>query len=145
MPTPWIHLALAAVCEITFASSMKASDGFRHPGWTLLTVVAVAAGMWFLGLALKALPVSAAYPIWVGVGAIGTVTVGVTFFGESLTPLKAASVLAIVLGVVGLRLATPATDPSPAPAVAAAAHDAPRTDPPRGDERRTAASDRHRD
>ncbi len=121
MPTPWIHLALAAVCEITFASSMKASAGFRHPGWTALTIVAVAAGMWFLGLALKALPVSAAYPIWVGVGAIGTVTIGVAFFGESLTPLKLASVLAIVLGVVGLRLATPGTEPGPGPPPAAAA------------------------
>lgn len=116
---PWIHLALAAVFEIVFASSMKASDGFRRPVWTLVTAVAVIGGMWFLGQALRALPVSAAYPIWVGAGAIGTVAIGVGCFGESLSGVKVVSVLAIVLGVVGLKVSTgtpPAPDSSEPPA-----------------------------
>lgn len=121
---PWIHLALAAVFEIAFASSMKASDGFRRPLWTAITVVAVIGGMWFLGLALRALPVSAAYPIWVGVGAIGTVAIGVFAFGESVTPAKALSVVLIVIGVVGLKLSTASAPPEPASVAETTASDA---------------------
>ena len=54
---------------------------------------------------MKTLPVSIGYPVWVGVGALGTVLFGWVLFGESITLLKFASVAAIVLGVIGLKLA----------------------------------------
>jgi quaternary ammonium compound-resistance protein SugE len=102
---PWFHLALAAVFEIVFATSMKASEGFTRPGPTAITVVGIVGGMYFLGLAMKQLPVSVAYPVWVGVGTAGAVLLGAWLFGETLTLLKLASVALIALGVAGLRAA----------------------------------------
>ena len=99
----WVYLALAAVFEVLFAMSMKASDGFTRPLATGITTLGVVGGMVFLALALKSLPVSVAYPIWTAVGTLGTVLFGYLLLGESLTPLKLVSAAAIVLGVAGLK------------------------------------------
>lgn len=103
--TAWLYLALAAVFEVTFAMSMKYSEGFTRILPTVVTVVAVVGGITFLTLAMRTLPVSVAYPIWTAVGTLGTVALGYLFLGEVLTPLKTASVLLIVVGVAGLKVA----------------------------------------
>lgn len=100
----WFYLGLAAVFEVIFAMSMKYADGFTNFRASMVTIVAVAAGIGFLTLALKDLPVSVAYPIWTAVGTLGTVTLGYLFLGESLTLMKALSALAIVAGVAGLKM-----------------------------------------
>ena len=58
-----------------------------------------------LGLAMKELPLGTAYAIWTGIGAVGTVIAGILLFGESLAPLRLCSVLLIVCGLIGLKLA----------------------------------------
>lgn len=105
MSLAWLYLAIAAVFEVGFALSMKASNGFTVLWPSIVTLVGLIGGMYFLALALKTLPVSIGYPMWVGAGALGTVVFGFVLFGESLTLLKLASVAAIVLGVIGLKLA----------------------------------------
>jgi len=99
----WIYLTLASVFEVAFAMSMKYSDGFTKPIASVVTVVAVIGGISFLTLSMKTLPVSIAYPIWTAVGILGTITFGYLYLGESLTPLKIVSAIAIVAGVAGLR------------------------------------------
>ena len=102
----WLYLALAAAFEVVFALSMKASKGFTVFWPTVSTVVGVIAGITFLTLSMKTLPVSIAYPIWVGVGAMGTVAFGYWLFGEPLTPMKLASITLIALGFAGLKVAS---------------------------------------
>lgn len=102
----WIYLALAAVFEVIFAMGMKYSAGFTKLVPSLITLVGVIGGLGFLGLAMRTLPVSVAYPIWTAVGTLGTVALGYLMLGESLTPLKVASALAIVAGVAGLKIAS---------------------------------------
>lgn len=99
----WIYLGLAAIFEVTFATSMKYSEGFTRPLASVVTVVAVIAGIGFLTLSMKSLPVSVAYPIWTAIGTLGTIVIGYMFLGESLTPIKIISVVAIIAGVAGLR------------------------------------------
>ena len=101
----WVFLSLAAVFEVASALSMKASKGFTVFWPSVFTAFAVIAGIGLLTLALRTLPVSIGYPIWVGAGALGTVLFGHLVFGEVLTPLKIGSVALIALGVVGLKLA----------------------------------------
>ena len=60
-----------------------------------------------LGIAMKALPVGTAYAVWVGVGAVGTVILGIVLFGEPAGALRLVSVGLIIAGIVGLKLATP--------------------------------------
>ena len=56
---------------------------------------------------MKALPVGTAYSVWVGVGAIGTVVLGIVLFGEPASPARIISVVLILAGIVGLKLSTP--------------------------------------
>lgn len=100
----WVYLAAAAVFEVIFALSMKYADGFTRPLPTLVTVVCVVAGIGFLTMAMRTLPVSVAYPIWTAVGTLGTVILGYFFLQEQLTPAKVVSALAIVGGVAGLKI-----------------------------------------
>ena len=102
----WVWLGLAAIFEVIFALAMKAADGFTKPVPTLIAIVAVGFALWFLSIAMRTLPVSVAYPVWVGLGAIGAVAFGAILFGEALTPMKLVSVAAIVAGVIGLRVSS---------------------------------------
>lgn len=106
MTLAWIYLAVPVVFEVVFAFGMKASRGFTVLGPSILTGVGVAGRIGFLTLALKTLPLSIGYPVWVGAGTVGTVICGFLIFGESLMPLKIASVAAIIIGVIGLKLAS---------------------------------------
>jgi quaternary ammonium compound-resistance protein SugE len=99
----WAYLAAAAVFEIVFALSMKYADGFTRLLPTLVTAVSAVGGIGFLTLAMKTLPVSVAYPIWTGVGTLGTVLLGCALFDERLTLTKVVSALAIIGGVAGLK------------------------------------------
>ena len=58
-----------------------------------------------LGLAMKTLPVGTAYAVWVGIGTVGMLALGMLLFGEPATPLRLASAALIVAGLVGLKLA----------------------------------------
>jgi quaternary ammonium compound-resistance protein SugE len=64
--------------------------------------------LWLLGIAMKSLPVGTAYSIWVGVGAVGTIILGIVLLGESANAARLISVAFIIAGSIGLKLATPA-------------------------------------
>lgn len=99
----WLYLGIAALFEVVFAVSMKASDGFTRPVPTAVTLLGVLGGIVFLTLAMKTLPVGVAYPIWTAVGTLGTVLIGFLVFGESLTVFKGFGLLAILIGVASLH------------------------------------------
>jgi len=63
--------------------------------------------IWLLGLALKTLPVGTAYPIWTGIGSIGTVVLGIVLLGESASATRLACIGLIVLGIFGLKAVSP--------------------------------------
>ncbi|KRA21184.1 MULTISPECIES: quaternary ammonium compound efflux SMR transporter SugE [unclassified Lysobacter] len=104
---PWIILVLAGLFEVGWAIGLKYTDGFSKLWPTVGTVAAMAISLGLLGIAMKTLPVGTAYAIWVGVGAVGTVILGIVLFHEPVNALRVISVLLIVAGLVGLKLATP--------------------------------------
>ena len=75
---------------------------------TVWTALAMIVSLWLLGIAMKDLPVGTAYSVWVGVGAVGTVILGIVLLGESANPARLISIGLIIAGIIGLRLATPA-------------------------------------
>ncbi|MGH8083085.1 MAG: DMT family transporter [Lysobacter sp.] len=101
--TAWVMLIVAGLIDVAWALSMKLSQGYTRLGWTVVSLIALAAFVWLLGRALTALPVGVAYAVWTGIGAAGTVVLGSVVFGESLTPMKLAGVGLIVVGIVVLR------------------------------------------
>lgn len=103
----WIILVLAGLFEVGWAIGLKYTEGFTRLWPTVGTVTAMVVSLGLLGIAMKSLPVGTAYAIWVGVGAVGTVILGVVLFDEPVNALRVGSVLLIVAGLVGLKLATP--------------------------------------
>jgi quaternary ammonium compound-resistance protein SugE len=104
----WIVLVLAGLFEVGWAIGLKYTEGFTRLWPTVWTVVAMAMSLWLLGIAMKDLPVGTAYSVWVGVGAVGTVTLGIMLLGEPANAGRLISVALIIGGIIGLKLATPA-------------------------------------
>lgn len=100
----WMILFIAGLFEIAWAIGLKYTEGFTRLWPSVWTVVAMVLGLWLLGLAMKTLPVGTAYSIWVGIGTVGTVLLGIVLFGEPVTAGRMLSVALIVAGIIGLRL-----------------------------------------
>ncbi|WP_294567674.1 multidrug efflux SMR transporter [uncultured Arthrobacter sp.] len=99
----WVFLGIASVFEIVFALSANASKGFTHRWFSVLTFAAAAVAIYFLSLSLQVLDVGVGYAIWTAIGAVGTVIFGVFLFKEKLNLGKVASILAVIVGVIGLK------------------------------------------
>jgi quaternary ammonium compound-resistance protein SugE len=104
----WAILVLAGLFEVGWAIGLKYTNGYTRLWPTVATVLAMVASVWLLGLAAKALPIGTAYAVWVGIGAVGTVILGIVLLDESANVMRLASIALIVAGIVGLKLATPA-------------------------------------
>jgi len=100
----WFILFVAGLFEVAWAVGLKYTEGFTRLWPSLFTALAMFTSIGLLGLAMKNLPLGTAYAIWTGVGAIGTVIVGILLFGESIAPLRLLSILLILCGLVGLKL-----------------------------------------
>jgi len=103
----WVLLVLAGLFEIGWAIGLKYTEGFTRLWPSVGTVLAMLLSVLLLGIAMKSLPVGTAYAVWVGVGAVGTAILGMVLFGESANAGRLASLGLIVVGIVGLKLATP--------------------------------------
>ncbi len=104
----WFILFVAGLFEIGWAVGLKYTDGFTRLWPTLGTVAAMVVSMGLLGVAMKSLPVGTAYAVWVGIGTVGTAILGIVLFSEPTNLLRLISLLLIIAGVIGLKLATTA-------------------------------------
>ena len=102
----WIILFFAGLLEVGWAIGLKYTEGFTRLWPSIWTVLAMIASLWMLGVAMKSLPVGTAYSVWVGVGTVGTVILGIVLLGESANFARLFSVALIIAGVVGLKIST---------------------------------------
>jgi small multidrug resistance pump len=107
---PWIFLSIAILFEVAGTTSMKMSRGFAEIWPTIGVFVFYVGAAAAIILALRRLELSIAYAIWSGVGTALTVMIGIAYFREPLTAVKLASIALVVIGVVGLSLASKAAD-----------------------------------
>jgi quaternary ammonium compound-resistance protein SugE len=103
----WLLLLLAGVLEVGWAIGLKYTEGFTRLWPTVGTIAAMCVSLALLGIAMKSLPVGTAYAVWVGVGAVGTVILGIILLNEPANAARLISVGLIVAGIIGLKLATP--------------------------------------
>ncbi|RBP52746.1 quaternary ammonium compound efflux SMR transporter SugE [Arenicella xantha] len=101
----WFILSVAGLLEVGWAIGLKYTEGFSKFWPTVGTVFALVSSVLLLGIAMRALPVGTAYAVWVGIGAIGTATLGIILFNEPADILKILSLGFILIGIVGLKLA----------------------------------------
>ena len=100
----WLILITAGLFEIGWAVGLKYTDGFTRLWPTIGTAFSMVLSVCLLGIAMKSLPVGTAYAVWVGVGAIGTATLGIILFGEPANAARLISLALILAGIVGLKL-----------------------------------------
>ena len=100
----WVFILFAGLLEIGWALGLKASDGFSRPLPTTFTLIAASLSFWLLALAMRELPAGTAYAVWSGIGAVGTVLLGIVFFQDSVTLGKMFCLMMIVTGIVGVKV-----------------------------------------
>lgn len=101
----WILLIVAGLLDVGWAVSMKYADGYTRPGWTAVSLLLLAGFVYLLGKTLTVLPVGTAYAVWTGIGAAGTVLLGIWLFDETLSFWKFSGVALVLAGIAMLKLA----------------------------------------
>lgn len=101
----WLMLVIAGALDVGWAVSIKSAEGYTRAGWSIVSLVLLAAFVFLLGRALKVLEVGVAYSVWTGMGAAGTFIIGVVLFGETLSAMKLAGIALVLTGIVALKLA----------------------------------------
>lgn len=101
----WAVVICASVFELAFTVFMKLSDGLKNVKYTVLTAISVFFSIGLLSIAVKTLPLGPAYAVWTGLGTVLNVVFGIVVFKESKSKRKLICIAAVLLGVVGLRLA----------------------------------------
>lgn len=99
----WFYLLIAGIFEIGFTTSLKMTDGFTKLYPTLFFFVFSFLSFWFLNKAISTIPLGISYAIWTGIGAAGTVCVGMYFFDEHLSPGKIFFLITLIGSIFGLK------------------------------------------
>ena len=103
----WLALLGAGLLEVGWALGLKYSDGLTRFWPTVATVSAIALSFLLMALALRSLPFGTAYAVWTGIGAVGSILVGMLLYSESTDPVRIICLTLIVAGMVGLKLNSP--------------------------------------
>ena len=90
--------------EVVWATCMKYSDGFTNLGWSLLAFAGMAVSFFLLARATKTLPLGTAYAVWTGIGALGSVIVGIILFKEPVTAGRLIFAALLLIGIIGLKI-----------------------------------------
>jgi quaternary ammonium compound-resistance protein SugE len=105
MSISWIFLLLAGFFEICFTIALKYSGGFSRLIPSIITVIFIVLSFFSVSQAMKTIPIGTAYAVWAGIGAAGTVVTGIIFFGDSYHIIRLISIMLIIIGIIGLKLA----------------------------------------
>ena len=100
----WIWLLLGGLGEVGFTTCLRFVDGFRNIGWTLGFLASVTLSMGLLEVASRSIPMGTAYAVWGGIGALGTVLVGILYFEEPLGAARLLPIVGLVGCIAGLKL-----------------------------------------
>ena len=100
----WFWLIVGGMFEVGFTTSLRFVDGFKNLPWTLAFLASVAVSMGLLEVASRQIPMGTAYAVWGGIGAVGTVIVGMLWFNEPATTVRLLLILAIVAAIAALRV-----------------------------------------
>jgi quaternary ammonium compound-resistance protein SugE len=102
---PWVYLVLAGFFEVGFTTCLRYTDGFKNLPWTGAFIVCIGVSMYFLDLATRtSIPLGTGYAVWTGIGAVGTVLIGMIWFGEPATTVRIVLILGLLSCIVGLKL-----------------------------------------
>ncbi|MDP9414968.1 MAG: multidrug efflux SMR transporter [Pseudomonadota bacterium] len=100
----WFLLCVGGLFEVGFTTCLRYVEGFRNVPWTLGFLASVTLSMVLLAVASRTIPMGTAYAAWTGIGAAGTVLVGIWWFGEPVNSARILLLLGLIGCIMGLRL-----------------------------------------
>jgi quaternary ammonium compound-resistance protein SugE len=104
----WVVLFVAGLLEMGWAIGLKYTEGFTRFWPSVGTAISMVLSVVLLGWAMRSLPVGTAYAVWTGIGAVGTVVLGIVLFQEPANAARLACVGLVVAGILGLKLTSAA-------------------------------------
>ena len=104
----WMVLLVAGLLEVGWAIGLKYTEGFTRFWPSVGTAISMVLSVVLLGWAMRSLPVGTAYAVWTGIGAVGTVILGIVLFHEPANAARLICVGLIVAGILGLKLTSAA-------------------------------------
>lgn len=100
----WLALVIAGLFEVVWAVGLKYTCGFTRFLPSLFVGGSMLVSVFLLSLALKTIPVGTGYAVWTGIGASGTLLVGIFYLGESRDPIRLACILVIIACMFILKM-----------------------------------------
>ena len=99
----WIILVIAGLFEVGWAIGLKYTEGFTKPWPSVATAACMIVSLWLLGIAMKSLPVGTAYAVWTGIGAVGTVLMGIFVFKDPASFWRVFFIITLIGSIIGLK------------------------------------------
>lgn len=106
MTLSWMYLIFAGFLEICWAIGLKYTHGFTRLWPSLFTLITLAGSILFLSKAAHELPIGTAYAVWVGIGVLGAVVLGIMLFGESVSFIRLGFLCLLLISILGLKFTT---------------------------------------
>lgn len=100
----WLALVIAGFFEIGWAVGLKYTQGFTRLFPSLYTAAAMVVSFALLSYSLKTIPMGTAYAVWTGIGAAGTLLIGMLFLGESKDIIRVGAILVIIACIIVLKM-----------------------------------------
>jgi quaternary ammonium compound-resistance protein SugE len=100
----WIYLVIAGCFEVGFTTSLKMSNNFSHRWWSVAFFICISLSFHFLNKAIQTVPIGTAYAVWTGIGAVGTVVVGMIYFREPSDFWRLFFIFLLIGSILGLKL-----------------------------------------
>ncbi|MBK9584325.1 MAG: multidrug efflux SMR transporter [Alphaproteobacteria bacterium] len=104
MSLAWVYLIIAGLLEVCWAIGLKYTEGFTKLTPSIFTIVTFSLSMFLLAKATHTLPIGTAYAIWVGIGVLGAVVLGVYFFNEPISLMRGFFVILLIISIIGLKI-----------------------------------------
>lgn len=102
----WFILVLAGFFEIAFTTCLKMSDNFKHLWWSIGFFISITVSFLLLNKAIQTIPLGTSYAVWTGIGAVGSVIVGIAVFKEPATFWRLFFIFLLIASIVGLKLSS---------------------------------------
>ena len=99
----WFYLVLAGMFEVAFTTSLKLSENFSNRIWSIGFLVSITLSFYFLNRAVQTIPMGTGYAVWTGIGAVGTVLVGIIFFKEPSDFWRVFFLVLLIGSILGLK------------------------------------------
>lgn len=99
----WVYLVIAGLFEVGFTTSLQLSKNFSNFKWSAIFFICISLSFYFLNEASQKIPMGTAYAVWTGIGAVGTVIVGMIFFKEPSDFWRLFFIFLLIGSIVGLK------------------------------------------